>query len=306
MNPQLFLRWGSGGAARLPRAWGEAGAVLAADVAWAWRRRARRQARANLSLALGHEVPERLGHAVTRHYARYYLEVMRLAHATPEAAVGTIRLHGASHLSASLAQGRGVAALGAHVGNWDVSAVGIARRFGGMHAYAEVLQPPALFEFYSRLRARHGVRVVPIGRSGRIPLRVLHNNGVLGMLIDRPFGARRAWVRFGAGWLEVPCGGVRLALRAGAAIHAVFAVRARDGFDVHVTPALHANLEGWHAAERVLEVTRRYAARLHDVVSQHPEQWCLLHPLARTPPQDAPTMRAAPATRARAAARGAV
>lgn len=305
VNPQLFLRWGSRAAAALPYSWADACAGVGTRVASAWLRRARRVARANLSLALGYDVPERLGHAVTRHYARYYLEVMRLAHTTADRAVGPIRLHGAAHIATSLTAGRGVTALGAHVGNWDVSAVGIARGFGGMHAYAEVLQPAALFDFYTRMRARHAVRIVPIGSGARTPLRVLLDNGVLGMLIDRPFGTRRAWVRFGMGWLEVPCGGIRLALRAGAAIHAVFAVRARDGFDVRVTPALHDDLDGMHEGERVAEVARRFAARLHEVVSQVPEQWCLLHPLARRLPQDAKGVRAVSTSRARAAARGA-
>lgn len=304
MNPQVFLPWGSRAAALLPRTWADAGAVAGADLAAAWSSRLRHVARGNLTLALGRDVPESLCRAVTRSYARYYLEVMRLAHNTAERAVGPIRLHGAAHIATSLSAGRGVVALGAHVGNWDVSAVAVARQFGGMHAYAEVLRPVALFDFYTRLRARHGVRVVPIGSPGRAPLRVLQHNGVLGMLIDRPFGARREWVRFGAGWLEVPSGGIHMALRTGAALHAVFAVRAADGFEVAVTPPLQDDLDAVAEEERVLEVARRFARSLHDTVRAHPGQWCLLHPLAREVRRQADRAHTAASAPRHSAARG--
>lgn len=291
VNPQVLLPYGSHAAAALPRAWAEALASAAADWATPLLVGARRAARANLEAALGHEVPERLCREVTRNYARYYLGVMRLAHRDPETAVGPIRLHGAEYVVQTLERRRGAVALGAHVGNWDVSAIAMARRFGALHAVVEPLRPDSVLRFYSRTRSRHGVRVWCAGDSGRMPLRALRANGILGLLIDRPFGKRCEPVHFGRGRMQISSGGIRLALRERAGIHAVFALRRDPGFDVQVSPDLAADLDAGDEREHVRTVAQRFATRLHDIVTRHPEQWCLLHPFARGP--QAPRRRAA-------------
>jgi KDO2-lipid IV(A) lauroyltransferase len=281
VNPQVLLSCGSLAAAALPRAWAEALATAAADMAAPWLAGVRGAARANLEEALDHDVSERLCREVARTYARYYLGVMRLAHRDLEAAVGPIRLHGADHVARTLERQRGVVALGAHVGNWDVSAIAMARRFGTLHAVVEPLRPEPLLRFYSRTRARHGVRVLCAGEAGRMPVHVLRANEILGLLVDRPFGRRSESVRFGRGRMQIPSGGIRLALRAGAGIHAVFALRRHDGFDVQVSPDLAGNLSDGDEPRGIHAVAQRFATALHDVVTRHPEQWCLLYPFAR-------------------------
>jgi lauroyl/myristoyl acyltransferase len=111
-------------------------------------------------------------------------------------------------------------------------------------------------------------------------MEVLRSNGLLGLAADRPFGVRRESVPCGSGQLLVPAGGIRLALRAGAAIHTVFGVRRRGGFEVQLGPDLHTEVRGLTGeTARVRRIGVLFAEALGGMVRRHPEQWCLLHRL---------------------------
>jgi KDO2-lipid IV(A) lauroyltransferase len=297
MNPQVFMRWGSPIAAAVPRRWAESLADRAGDAVCDRALAARSTVTANLRQVLGTEPDDALVRGSFRTYARYYLAMMRLAHMGTDRAVGCLRLAGVEALEATLARGRGALVLSAHLGNWDLVGVALAQRFGEVCVFVEALRPASLLAFYSRVRARHGLRATPAGVASRLPLEVLGGNGLLALAADRPFGVRRVRVPCGEGHLVLPAGGLRLALRAGAAIHAVFAIREQGGFVVEVGPDLAADLEplrrsksepgarrgtAWTAAHEndgLERVAARYAAALQATVRRYPDQWCLLHPM---------------------------
>ena len=263
-------------AALLPRRWAETLADAAGGVAARCMAPARRAVGDNLTQALG-ACPRAAMRDAFRTYSRYYLSLMRLAHLPAPSAVGPVRVEGEERLRRTLERGRGALLLGAHFGNWDVSAIALAARFGALHAFAEPIQPARLWRFYAGVRARHGVRALPSGAHRRLPFAVLHGNGLLGLLADRPFGVRQESVPFGHGEIGVPTGAIRLGLRAGSGIHATFAVRDRDGFVVRIGPDLGRDLAAVEPRTRVREVTARFAAALHAQVQQQPGQWCLMY-----------------------------
>ncbi|UCE03461.1 MAG: hypothetical protein JSW67_04525 [Candidatus Latescibacterota bacterium] len=281
MNPQVLLPYGSRLAAALPRAWVESVADVAGALAARCLPRLREVVGKNLEQALGAPVDDPVRRRALATYARYYVSLMRLAHRSPRDAVGPMRVLGVEALERTLARGRGAVALGAHLGNWDMAAVGLARRFGRVHAFAEPLRPEAVLRFYTSLRKRHGVDVVCLGEHGRVPFEVLRANGILGLLADRPFGKRLVRVPFGSGDLLLPTGGIRLGLRAGAGIHAVFCVLAADGVALHVGADLSRGLPDADESARVRQVATRFGATLQSMLQCHPDQWCVLTPLQR-------------------------
>lgn len=283
MNLQRLLPWGSVPAALLPRAWAEALADVTGDLSWRLARDARAAAAENLRLVAG--AGDSRARGAFRTYARYYLGMMRLAHRSLRGGVGEWRWENVAALDASHRRGRGILVLSAHFGNWDLVGMALAERYGDVCVFVERLHPPALYEFYRRVRRRHGVAVAPAGAPGRLPARVLQRNGVLGLVADRPFGLRQTTAACGGGHLSIPAGGIRLALRAGAAVHAVFAVREAGLWVLRVGPELTGRLESSPGeAERVQEVAERFAAELGAIVRRHPEQWCLLQPLGGAQP----------------------
>jgi KDO2-lipid IV(A) lauroyltransferase len=295
VNPQLLLPCGSVPAAVLPRRWGEALADRTGDLSWRLSRRARAAVSRNLQLVTGRAARDEEVRGAFRTYARYYLGLMRLAHRAPETALGPFVWDGVGALDRSLERGRGALVLSAHLGNWDLLGIGLAQRYGEICVFVERLRPRPLYDFYVRVRRRHGVRAAPVGSPGRIPVEVLRRNGVLGLVADRPFGARLSSVTCGQGELVLPTGAIRMALRAGSAVHAGFAVRGPEGFRLRIGPDFRPARAA--AEEAAVEaVAQQFAAALHDTVEMHPDQWCLLQPALTEPPAAravAPTMRGA-------------
>lgn len=283
MHVQRLLAWGSPVAAWLPRRFAERVADGCGDLAATRRTPAARAAGANLRQLLGRPAEPAHVRGMYRTYARYYLAMMRLAHRPARAAVGHVAWRGAEALEATLARGRGALVLSAHFGNWDLLGMALASRFGAIGVFVESL-PEDLLRFYSRVRRRHGVVPIPAGRPSRLPFELLARNGLLGLAADRAFGTRRERVPCGDGMLWVPSGGIRLALRAGAGIHAAFAVRQEDGFAVHIgndlRPTSAASLEAGTG-----DVARAFARELQGLVRARPEQWCLLRPLQDAEPE---------------------
>lgn len=277
-----MLPRGSLAAAVLPRRWAEALADFAGNVAWHRARATRATAARNQRLVAGSSSTESV-RAAFRSYARYYLGVMRLAHRSPEGALGRLHWVGVERLDRSLERGRGALVLSAHLGHWDLLGIALARRYQHVCVFVEPLAPRSLFDFYSKVRRRHGIEVAEVGAPGRTPLEVLQKNGILGLVADRPFGVRSHAVSCGNGIVQVPTGAIRLALRRGVAVHPAFAVRGRDGYrlrmgeDCASRPALPRDLDA-----AVAVVAQAYADALRQAVERDREQWCLLYPVDAT------------------------
>ena len=272
MSLQRFLPSGSRIAARLPRTWCEAMADACGDAAWRSARPARLQLAANLQRTLGQPPGDACVRGAFRAYARYFSGFMRLAHLPPQHAVGPYGWRDAASLDATLSRGRGALILSAHLGNWDLVGIALAERYGRVTAFAERLSPPGVYDFYARVRARHGVAVLPVGSPTREPARVFRRNGILAVVADRPFGARAVRVALGGGVLAVPAGAVAWALRAGAGIHSVFALRDGAGFAIECSDDL-AGAAG-RDTRGIEPVCAAFAGRLADAVRRHPDQWC--------------------------------
>jgi KDO2-lipid IV(A) lauroyltransferase len=279
VQPQRFLSWGSLPAAIVPRVWAEWLADAAGDWAHRGAPSARRTVARNLTAVLGTPPAAATVRGVFRTYARYYLGMMRLRHRAAGAAVGDLEWNGCEALQASRSNGRGVLVLSAHLGNWDVVGVALAQRFGRTTIFVEALQPESVARFYTKTRARHGVAIAPVGSPGRAPIETLRRGGMVALAADRPFGRRMARVDCGTGSIDVPLGGIALALRAGAAIHPVFAIRTASGWRLVCGADLTAGLDPKHP-ETAMQVAARFALALHAQVQRVPDQWCMLQPLA--------------------------
>jgi lauroyl/myristoyl acyltransferase len=280
LNPQCLLPAGSRPAALLPLGLAHAVAGQAGAMAWLASRRGRRTLSANTT-AVGAGVAAGASCETFRTYARYYLSMMRLRHRSLAAGIGPYVWRDQEKLRASLRRGHGALVMSAHFGNWDLVGFAIAAAGTDVCVFVEPLAPRMLADFYRTVRARHAVRTVPVGDPGRMPIETLRGNGVLALAADRPFGTRREAIDIGTARLDIPVGGVRLALRHGAAIHGVFAVRTAAGFELRCTDDWAAQATALpDEAAQVRSVAAQFAAELQRLVQTHPGQWCLFAPLA--------------------------
>jgi lauroyl/myristoyl acyltransferase len=252
----------------LPAAVAERLAVAIARLAFALRVPARTRLVENLARLLGDEpgpALESMAREAFENFARSFVDFLRLGHVPPGAVSGALEVHGAEHLAAARASGRGVILLSAHLGNWELGAAWLAAGGTPVHLVARAHPSPRVERFFARRRRAWGVRIMPDRPLWRPAAAALRRREWVALMADRGTSGqgtdRRASV---CAWAAV------LARRTGALVlPAVILRRPEGGYAVHFERPLEpAAVRG----EGFVESLRRHLAR-------HPRQWSAFEPL---------------------------
>lgn len=267
--------------ARLPRPAGYALAIVVSRLALVTARKARRRLEENLGQVEPGLSTERLRTLVRlnfRFHAKAYADLMRLPRVPVREMQPLLTLDGVDNLEASLARGKGVLVVAAHLGSWEIVAAIWASSFAPVWLFAEEVEPRALFEWYRRTRARLGIRVVPLGRRGlHQVVDALRRGEVVITAIDRDLTGTGVLVPFFGRPARIPAGPAAMALRLGTPLLPVCVYRQEDDRyrGVGLAPIV-AEPTGDRAAD-VARVTRQCIAQLEECIRAHPEQWHMPH-----------------------------
>ena len=217
-----------------------------------------------------------------RNYGYYLSDVFYLPSTTPEAilartqdttpAPGTMAL-----IDEARAPGKGVILATAHFGAWDVAAVAVATHVP-LHGVVESLPDPRMDQLLQSQRRRLGMEVLHIEKTPRPMLRVLQENGVLAVAVDRPVSpAEGVPVRFFGRTCYVPGGTAQLALRTGASIvpgacwyDATFSSTYYLGAGSAIYPQSTGDKRG-----DTIALTQRIYDALEEFIRPRPEQWAM-------------------------------
>lgn len=273
---------------RIPEALAVALALLAAHLAYVLLASARHAVAANLRPVLGAAATEadvrRAARGVFRTAALNYLDLFRLRALARTAVLARTSMRHAERLHAAVAAGRGVIVVTAHVGPFDAVAQ-LALVLGlRLTVPVEPIEPPALRDLVTRLRASHGVRYAPLGVATlREIVRALRRGELVALALDRDvLGGGRPLPFFGrtATFHEGPA---VLAARTGAAILPVFAVREglrRASVVIGEPVALVRDERG---QPDVAATLRAVVGVLERFIAAHPDQWLVFAPVWRAP-----------------------
>lgn len=180
-------------------------------------------------------------------------------------------------LDDAFAEGKGVVAVGGHIGNWELLAQVLAGAYP-VHTIAKPLYDPRLTQWIERERSAHGLRVIWRGepRAARAMLRVFRHNQMLALLIDQDTQVDGAFVPFFGRPAHTPTAAASLALRTGAPIIVGWTHR-----DAHGRHAVHLerfdNGPSALTTDTVTDLTVRLSARLEHAIRMQPAQWVWLH-----------------------------
>jgi lauroyl/myristoyl acyltransferase len=266
---------------RLPRRLGYALAVLVARFAYVFARRARRELEHNLRMALP-DLPSgelrRLVWDNFRNHSKAYADLMRLPVARVEDLRSQLGVQGIEHLEAALSRGRGVLVISAHMGSWEVAAAIWSATVAPVSLFAEELEPRELYEWYRCTRARLGISVLPLTRSGlRQVLQALDQQEMVVTAIDRDVLGTGIEVDFFGRPARIPEGPAAIALRKGTPLLPVAVYRLPDDtFQAVGYPPIFAEPTGDRAAD-IRRVTGELVRRLEELIRAHPDQWHVPH-----------------------------
>lgn len=212
-------------------------------------------------------------------YGGYWLRSFRLPGTSPEDLDAGIEVDGYHDLVAGLETGRGVILALPHMGDWEWAGFWLTGvKNISVACVVEQLEPPELADWFTELRGRFGVEVIPLDESaGTRASRALTEPTILCLLCDRDLTGTGIEVDFFGETTTLPAGPATIALRSGVPLvpGAVF----RDGDTLRgiVRPPLDTERHG-RFREDVRRITQDLAHELEHLIRLAPEQWHLFQP----------------------------
>ncbi|MGH2514328.1 MAG: lysophospholipid acyltransferase family protein, partial [Ktedonobacterales bacterium] len=281
-----LIRFASWLAGRTPRPWRLriAGSVTEL-IYWGWGSK-RHVTIANMAQILGTSPRDprarRLARISWRNFGRYISDFISIPNTTRAEIVSRVRdvtpAPGAyGLLDEALAHGKGVVLVSAHFGAYDVAGIAVASHCP-VHLIVETIPDPKMDAMWQEQRRELGMEVLRIEKSPRQFLRVLQENGVVAVAIDRPlpagegvpvtFFGRRCWV---------PGGIAQIALKADAAVVPGFCL-----YDEHYSSTYQLAASGViypeHTGDKradTMRLTQRMFDALEVFIRERPDQWAM-------------------------------
>jgi lauroyl/myristoyl acyltransferase len=279
--PYYLYRLGGAALPRIPPRLGYRLAELGGALAWALAPGAWRRVCDNVAHVLGEKASRRTVHRTARqtfgNLLKNYYDLFRLPGLTLQECGQLVEVEGWEHIEAGLSQGQGLIVVSAHLGNLEIVTHVLTLRQVPVTAPVERIRPPRLFDYVCRLRASHGLRLVPVDGPLLALVRALRRGQVVALAADRDVTASGQVVDFFGAPARLPCGYVRLALHTGAPIVCAFNERLPDNrFKAHVLPPLSLACTGDLKAD-VTTGVRQIVSAMEQAIARRPAQWYVTH-----------------------------
>jgi lauroyl/myristoyl acyltransferase len=224
---------------------------------------------------------QRLAFASWRNYGRYAADFMSFPHLNID--LIERNMHDLSegeegwqgHIRSTLQAGRGAILATAHFGNWDMAGALVARHFP-LSAVAETFSDEQLNRLLQDQRKEKGMGIIPMEGSARRIFRILQQNQLVAIVVDRPVSEDQGTaVTFFGRKTYVPSGPAALALKSGAVIVPGYVWYGhRNKFYVRTFPSIFPQeSKGEHRANEIARLTQRIFDALEEMVREWPTQW---------------------------------
>ena len=232
----------------------------------------------NLAGAFGRSYSDATKHGLAKgvqeHFARNLMDCF-LQLGDSDYARAAVKIRGIENLHAALAKGRGVIALGAHIGNFVLLGTRLGIEGHPFHTLFRMPPDRRIRNVIFRFLPRFHQRVIP-----SLPRRVavrrildrLKNNEIVFILGDNLKKGAISALLFGQR-VPSPRGPISLALRSQAPLLPMYLVRSYDGgLDLVIEPELELTFQG-NLPQAIEENTRRVVCHLENLIRRYPDQW---------------------------------
>ena len=186
----------------------------------------------------------------------------------------------------ALERNRGVIIVGGHFGNWEYSSSALSAngyRFGVVVAK---VSNKYINNKINEHREATGGEMIPKRSSTKAVLRILRENGSVGMLIDQNQKRGGTFVNFFGRPCSTAKGPALLALKTGASIIYFAALRQPDGSIKVVFEPVEIDYQAGATEENIQDITQRCTTRLEHYSRLYPDQWFWMHRRWKTRPSE--------------------
>lgn len=219
---------------------------------------------------------ETVARDVFRHLGMTMVEFVRLPSTTSADLMKIVRVNGEENMIEGLARGKGVLALTAHVGNFEMMAAACAARGYTISVIARDADDAQMNEVINAIRESKGYTVLPRKVAARKSITALRRNELVGVLPDQN-NNRGIFVPFMGRLAASSPGPAFIALHSDAAILPIFVHRDSDNnHTIDVYPELNVKRTGDRDLD-LYELTYQMHSAIERAVRAHPDQWFWLH-----------------------------
>lgn len=204
-----------------------------------------------------------------RHFGKYLVDFFRFSQCSPERIREVIVEECGNFVHEAESFGKGVLAVTAHLGSWELGAASVAAMGRPLNVVFLPQKSQKTNRLFRRRRESRGEKVIPLGHAAKGTLRALRRNEWVAVLADRDYGPHKEDTMFFGAPAPLPTGPARLCVRSGAPMLPGFVLRRAD--DSYVLR--------WHepivpASSTGVEVVHKELVRVMErAISASPTQW---------------------------------
>lgn len=183
-------------------------------------------------------------------------------------------------ISDTLAQGKGVIVISAHIGNWEIAGNLIADRFNTA-TYAVIMdnEKQKVKEVFKEVTEKRRFKTILISQDGldmMVPIKeALNNNGIVCFHGDRVINSPRVKLPFLGETAEFPPGPFQIAAITGTSIIPVFLLK-KGMYHFATMTYAHIpfdNITRENRDSHIRKAMELYVSILEDIAKKHPYQW---------------------------------
>jgi lauroyl/myristoyl acyltransferase len=260
------------------------GASVGVASYWGWPSK-RHITRANIAQITGRPVDDpyvkHLALASWRNYGRYASDLMSFPHLNVDTIERNFRDLSFEDggwlgcMQSALQAGRGALLITAHFGNWDMAGAILARHHR-VSAVAETFSDEQFNQLVQDQRREKGIGIIPMEGSLRPILRILQQNQIAAIVVDRPVAEHEGTeVTFFGRKTYVPGGPAALALKSGAAIVPGFVWYGHhdEFYGRAFKPIFPRQAKKIERSAEIARLTQRIYDVLEIMIREWPTQW---------------------------------
>lgn len=251
-------------------------AILVSDLRFIFAIKDRKSVTENLKAIFPHKSKKEINKLrikLFRNFAKYLVDFFRFSIMDEGYIKKHCKVEGINNFDQELAKGRGVVVLTAHIGNWELGGVVIALLGYPFWVVALAHKHKKVDKFFNHQRNSKGIKVIPVGKAGRMCLNVLKDNEMVALLGDRDFSKSGIPLNLFGKKTIFPIGPAYLSLKTGASIVPGFMIRNKDDtFTLKIEKSIQID-KGENREEDLARIINEYKLVIEDYIKKYPDQW---------------------------------
>ena len=210
---------------------------------------------------------------MARNFAKYLVDFFRFEKLDKEYTRKNVHIENINYFDEAISRGKGVIALSAHLGNWELGGVVVALLGYPFWIVALPHKEKKVNDFFNFQRESKGIKVIPLGKAARKSLDILKENGLLALAADRDFTGKGVIMDFFGKPAIFPTGPAALSLKTGASIVPGFMLRnSDDTFTLRIEKPIEFTSTGNKELD-MKGLMRQYIKIFEGYICKYPDQW---------------------------------